>query len=165
MTYYNPVLRYGLVDFFRSCRREGVDGVIIPDLSAEESGPIMKLAKESGVSTIFLVAPTSTKDRMRQIVRKSSGFVYYVSSTGVTGARRKLPADIAKNVRVIRSMTDKPVAVGFGVSDAAQAASVAKVADGVIVGSAIVKIVSSGRGSAAKAERFARKIAEAVHDL
>jgi tryptophan synthase alpha chain len=165
MTYYNPVLKYGLDGFFKSCRKAGVDGVIIPDLPTEESKDILRLGRNAGVRTIFLVAPTSTRDRIAQIVKRSSGFIYYVSTTGVTGARKKLPDDITKNTRLIRSMTDKPIAVGFGVSDAAQAASVAKAADAVIVGSAIVRIIAGGRGSVKRCARFAQKIAGAVHGV
>lgn len=164
MTYYNPVLRYGLDRFFASCRRCGVDGVIIPDLPVEESSDIAKLGKKSGVKTIFLVAPTSTKDRVRDIAGKSSGFVYYVSSTGVTGARKRLSEDIAKNVRLIRSAADKPVAVGFGVSDEKQARLVARASDGVIVGSAIVKIIGAHGDYLRKVYSFAKKLAGAVHD-
>jgi len=163
MTYYNPILKYGLINFFASCKRAGVDGVIVPDLPVEESGELVRLGKKTGISTIFLVAPTSTKDRIKEIVKRSSGFVYYVSSTGVTGTRRNLPADIVKNIRLIRSMTSKPVAVGFGVSDAKQAAAVSRISDGVIVGSAIVKIIGNGGGSFTGVKRFAAGLAGAIH--
>ncbi|MCX5679117.1 MAG: tryptophan synthase subunit alpha [Candidatus Omnitrophica bacterium] len=163
MTYYNPILKYGLGKFFESCRRTGVDGVIVPDLPVEESGELVRLGKKTGIRTIFLVAPTSTKDRIRHIVKRSSGFVYYVSSTGVTGTRRSLPADIVKKTRLIRSMTAKPVAVGFGVSDIKQAAAVSRIADGVIVGSAIVKIIGKGGGRLIDVKRFAAGLAEAIH--
>lgn len=164
MTYYNPILKYGLSRFFESCKRSGVDGVIIPDIPVEESGEVVRLGRKAGVCAIFLVAPTSTKDRIRYIVRRSTGFVYYVSSTGVTGTRKNLSGDIMKNVRVIRSMTSRPVAVGFGVSDPEQARQVARAADGVIVGSAIVKLIGSCPGGAALAARLASKLAEAVHE-
>ena len=163
MTYYNPILKYGLGRFFASCKKAGADGVIVPDLPVEESGELVRLGKKTGVSTIFLAAPTSTKDRIRKIVRCSSGFVYYVSSTGVTGTRRSLPEDMIRNVCIIRSMTAKPVAVGFGVSDAKQAAAVSRIADGVIVGSAIVKMIDRGRGSLAGVGRFALGLGKAIH--
>ncbi len=164
MTYYNPVLKYGLARFFASCKRTGVDGVIVPDLPVEESGELVRLGKKTGVRTIFLVAPTSTKDRIREIVRRSSGFIYYVSSTGVTGTRKSLPSDMIKKVRLIKSMTKKPVAVGFGVSDPKQAKLIAKTADGVIVGSAIVRIIAEKGNALPKVYLFAKSLAGAIHN-
>jgi tryptophan synthase alpha chain len=164
MTYYNPVFQFGLEKFFKACRDAGVDGVIIPDLSIEEAGEAISLGKKNGVATIFLVAPTSPRARIKEIVARSRGFIYYVSLTGVTGARTKLPPEVAANVRMIKSMTDKPVAVGFGISDAKQARTVAKVADGVIVGSAIVKIVGSGSKDAVKnTVKLVKGLALAIH--
>ena len=130
MTYYNPVLQYGLTGFFKSCTQCGVDGVIIPDLPAEEAGEAVRLGKKNKVSTVFLAAPTSTRKRIIDIAKNSSGFIYYVSLTGVTGARSKLPTELKSKVRFIKSITDKPVAVGFGVSNAAQAGEVARVDHG-----------------------------------
>lgn len=163
MTYYNPVLKYGLGKFFKSCRSAGVDGVIVPDLPVEESGELVRLGKKTGVSTIFLAAPTSTKDRIKKIIDSSSGFIYYVSSTGVTGARRRLPEGITKKVRLIRSMTAKPVAVGFGISGYSQAAAVSRIADGVIIGSAIVGMIGSRSSYLAGVRRFATGLAKAIH--
>jgi len=163
MTYYNPVLRYGLSGFFKNCVRCGVDGVIIPDLPAEEAGEIVKLGRINRISTIFLVAPTSTRKRIVNIAGNSRGFIYYVSLTGVTGARSKLPAELRSKMRLIKSITDKPVAVGFGVSSAAQAKEIASVADGVIVGSAIVKIIGEGKNIILKVSKFAQNLAKAIH--
>jgi len=163
MTYCNPVFKFGLAGFFKACHNTGVDGVIVPDLPIEEAGGLVKLGRKNGVSTIFLAAPTSSKDRAREIAARSRGFIYYVSLTGVTGAREKLPAEVLSNVRMIKSVTDKPVAVGFGISDAKQARMIAKVADGVIVGSAIVKIVGARDNIIAKVSNFARKLAKAIH--
>jgi tryptophan synthase alpha chain len=163
MTYFNPVFKFGLAEFFKTCRKSGVDGVIIPDLSIEEAQEAIALGKASGVAVIFLVAPTSPRSRIEKIAAKSKGFIYYVSLTGVTGARTKLPSDVAINVRCIKSITDKPVAVGFGVSDAKQARSIAKVADGVIVGSAIVKIISRKENAILKVSKLARGLAAAIH--
>ena len=163
MTYYNPVLRYGLKRFFDSCRKCGVDGVIVPDLPCEESREFIEHAGSSGVATIFLAAPTSTVKRLKRIAYNSKGFIYYVSLTGVTGARRDLPKDITRRIKAIKAMTNKPVAVGFGVSDAKQALKIAKVADGVIVGSAIVKIISENKNIVARVSAFAKTIAGAVH--
>ncbi len=163
MTYFNPVLRYGLQKFFRNCSGLGVDGVIIPDLPCEESREVSRLGKSSGVSTIFLVAPTSGLKRIKMICRNSTGFIYYVSLTGVTGARTELPDDIFRQVKRIKSVTSKPVAVGFGISTATQAAKVACAADGVIIGSAIVKLIAGGKKSVVKVSRFAKTLARAVH--
>ena len=168
MTYYNPVLRYGIKKFIRDCSLKGVDGVIIPDLPLEEAEPLMRYAREKNISTIFLAAPTSTRKRIGMIAEKSRGFIYYVSLTGVTGARRDLPPEVIANVKMVKSMTDKPVAVGFGISSAGQARDIAKVADGVIVGSAIVKIIAENQKNAetliSKVCNFSRKIARAVHN-
>jgi len=163
MTYYNPVLRYGLKEFFASCRKCGVDGVIVPDLPCEEAADLIKFARLEKVATIFLSSPTSTPERIKDIARNSKGFIYYVSLTGVTGARRELPDDIASKVREIRSVTDKPVAVGFGVSSPKQAAWIARVSDGVIVGSAIVEIIGEKKSIVPRVYRFAKSIAKAVH--
>ncbi|MCX5686761.1 MAG: tryptophan synthase subunit alpha [Candidatus Omnitrophica bacterium] len=164
MTYCNPVLRYGLPGFFKACGRCGVDGVIIPDLPAEEAGEIIKLGRKNGIATIFLAAPTSTRKRIINIARNSNGFIYYVSLTGVTGARSKLPAEFKSKVKLIKSVTDKPVAVGFGVSSAAQAKEIAGAADGVIVGSAIVKIIGE-KNIIPRVSRFARILAKAIHSV
>lgn len=165
MTYYNPVLRFGVAKFLQECRNVGVDGIIVPDLPCEESSELMKAAKTSGVAPIFLVAPTSTSARMRAIAQRSKGFIYYVSLTGVTGARAALPSDITKNLKKLKRLTDKPVAVGFGVSTPAQAAGLARHADGIIVGSAIVKIVGEKKGIIPKVSRFASKMAKAIHSV
>jgi tryptophan synthase alpha chain len=167
MTYYNPVLRYGIQNFVKNCKQTGVDGVIIPDLPFEEASDLVKYSKKTGLATIFLVAPTSTKDRIRNIVKNSTGFIYYVSLTGVTGARSKLPAEVTSNVRSIKSLTKKPVAVGFGISSSQQVRNISKVADGVIVGSAIVKIIgkyqNNSRELVSKVSRFAKTLARAIH--
>lgn len=163
MTYYNPVLKYGLHRFFDSCRDSGVDGVIVPDLPFEESADMVRSARAFRIATVFLAAPTSTPDRLKRIAGLSKGFIYYVSLTGVTGARRDLPKDMASKIRAIKALTHKPVAAGFGVSDAEQAGTVAKIADGVIVGSALVKIISGNKNIVPKVSAFAKAIAEAVH--
>lgn len=163
MTYFNPVLQYGLKKFFVSCVNAGVDGVIVPDLPYEEAGELIRLGRRHGVATIFLAAPTSTQRRLAKIAANSSGFIYYVSLTGVTGARSTLPRDVVSNVRRIQAMTDKPVAVGFGVSDTSQARMLAGAADGVIVGSAIVKIIGEGKKALPKAVKLAARLAKAIH--
>lgn len=167
MTYFNPVFKHGINQFIKDCKANGVDGVIIPDLPIEEAKDLARFAKDNGISTIFLVAPTSTKKRIGLIASKSTGFIYYVSLTGVTGVRRDLPPEVKSNVRLIRSMTQKPVAVGFGISSVPQARDIAKVADGVIVGSAIVKIVAryqkNRKALLSGVSNFSRRLAGAIH--
>ncbi len=164
MTYYNPIFKFGLEKFFRTCRLTGIDGVIVPDLSVEEAGEARTLGKKNGVAVIFLIAPTSPGSRIKAIAAKSKGFIYYVSLTGVTGTRKKLPSEILANVRSIKAVTDKPVAVGFGISDARQARSIAKVADGVIVGSALVKIIGEKRRLILRVSKLAKELAAAIHN-
>ena len=168
MTYFNPVLKYGIKEFVKDCELNGVDGVIIPDLPPEEAKSLMRFAKDKDIATIFLAAPTSTRKRIKMIAGKSTGFIYYVSLTGVTGARRKLPPEVASNVRIIKSMTRRPVAVGFGISSPAQARSIARIADGVIVGSAIVKIIADNQKNhkalLSKVSNFTKNLAGAIHN-
>lgn len=163
MTYYNPVLKYGLAEFVKNCKRTGVDGVIVPDLPCGEAGELIRLGRKSGIATIFLAAPTSTRKSLNTIAKNSRGFIYYVSLTGVTGARSKLPPEITSNVRLIKSMTGKPVAVGFGISNAKQAGSIARIADGVIIGSAIVKIIGEKRNVVSRVSNFAKGLAKVIH--
>lgn len=139
MTYYNPVFKYGEESFINDAVDAGVDGVIIPDLPPDEGEDFIKLSSDASFSTIFLIAPTSTKDRIKQIVSASSGFVYYVSITGITGSRLAIEETFKSHIASVKKSTDKPVAVGFGVSKPEDAKEIADVADGVIVGSAIVK--------------------------
>ena len=141
MSYFNPVLRYGVRPFVEDCKKSGIDGVIIPDLPFEEAEPWVNAARESDLDTIFLATPTSPPNRIRTISRLSRGFIYYVSVKGLTGARAKLPEDLELAVRRIKEQTQKPVAVGFGISTPEQVREVSRFADGVIVGSAIVKII------------------------
>lgn len=164
MTYYNPVLKYGLERFTRDCRANGVDGVIVPDLPHEEAKGLIRFAKRYGIANINLIAPTSTRQRVKEIVKSSTGFIYYVSLTGVTGARKKLPSEVTSKVKLITSMTKKPVCVGFGVSTPQQARAMAKISDGVIVGSAIVKIIGEKRDLFKRVSGFSKRLAEAIHN-
>ena len=157
MTYYNPVFKYGEEDFVKDAVKAGVDGVIVPDLPPEEAGTLRKLGKKHGLDTIFLFAPTSTGKRREIVARASSGFIYYVSITGITGAELRLEEDAAAHIRHVRETGGKPVAVGFGVSTPEEAARVAGMADGVIVGSAIVR-----RTGEHGVEDFVRTLREAV---
>jgi tryptophan synthase alpha chain len=141
MTYFNPVLHFGLKDFAESCGRSGIDGVIISDLPPEEAGPWMGEGRRIGLDTIFLVAPTSPPDRIKLVSRCSQGFIYYVSVTGVTGARERLPEELGPAVKRIKEQSKKRVAVGFGISTPEQAQKLSLFADGIIIGSAIVKMI------------------------
>ena len=141
MTYFNPVFRYGLRDFAEACHRSGVDGVIVPDLPPEEAGPWVQEARRTGLDTIFLIAPTSPPGRIRLVSRFSRGFIYYVSVTGVTGTREKLPEELMLAVKAVKEQSKKRVAVGFGISTPEQAKRISRFADGVIIGSAIVKMI------------------------
>lgn len=141
LTYYNPVLAFGLEPFAQAAAKAGVDGVIVADLPLEESAPLAAVAERAGLDLVQLVAPTSTPDRVRMIARRSSGFIYLVALTGVTGERKELPPDLAAQIRTLRALTTKPVCVGFGISRPEHVAAVGRMADGVIVGSAIVRLV------------------------
>ncbi|MFH1753357.1 MAG: tryptophan synthase subunit alpha, partial [Candidatus Omnitrophota bacterium] len=168
MTYYNPVYRYGLKAFVSSAKGSGVDGVIIPDLPPEEAEELIAHSRRHDFSTIFLLSPTSSQERIKLVGRASRGFVYYVSLTGVTGARKKLSPEVASNVKRIKKATNKPICVGFGVSTPSQAKTIARIADGVIVGSAIIKVIEKNlkkRDLAVKVSSFVRPIAKAVKEI
>jgi tryptophan synthase alpha chain len=159
MTYYNPVLAFGLKSFTRAAVTAGVDGVIVPDLPYEESEPLRDEAEPAGLDVVQLVAPTSTPPRVKTIARLSRGFIYLVSLTGVTGARRELPKDLDTQVRTLRLVTTKPVCVGFGIATPEQAAAVGRLADGIAVGSAIVRTVEQHAGDPRLVERVGEFIA------
>jgi tryptophan synthase alpha chain len=157
MTYYNIIFRYGLDAFARDAARAGVDGVIVSDLPPEEASSWRKVARRQGLDTIFLLAPTSTKERIRRVARLSEGFIYCVSLTGVTGARKRLPPDIPHFLRRVREETNKPLAVGFGVSTPAQARELSPLCDGIIIGSALIDAIEQEKtqsGMAKAAEHF-----------
>lgn len=147
LTYYNPVLAFGLAAFARTAAEAGVDGLIVADLPPEEAGPLARETDAAGIDLVHLVAPTSTPARVRLIARRSRGFVYLVSLTGVTGVRDRLPADLAEQIRRLRLVTTLPVCVGFGIGSPEQARAAAALADGVIVGSALVRLVEERAGA------------------
>ena len=149
LTYYNPILAFGLKAFCQTAAEAGLDGVIVADLPPEEAGPLAAEAAPAGLDLIHFVAPTSPPARMRKIARASQGFIYMVSLTGVTGERAELPPDLVDHLRALRTVTTKPICVGFGISTPEQAAEVGRIADGVIVGSAIVRLVEQHAGSSA----------------
>jgi tryptophan synthase alpha chain len=146
-TYYNPVLAFGLRPFVETATKVGVDGIMVVDLPPEEAGPLAAEAEPAGLDLIHLAAPTSTPERLRLIARRSRGFIYLVSLTGVTGQRDQLPKELAAQIRALRLITTKPVCVGFGIGRPEQAAAVGQLADGVIVGSAIVQLIEQRAGS------------------
>ncbi|MDR1796451.1 MAG: tryptophan synthase subunit alpha [Clostridiales Family XIII bacterium] len=150
LTYLNPVYHYGYEAFFEKAARAGLDGIIIPDLPFEEQQELKPVARKHGVDVISLIAPTS-EARARAIAKDADGFVYLVSSMGVTGVRAEIKTDLASIVEQVKAATDTPVAVGFGIHSPGQAKEIAKTADGVIVGSAIVKIIEE-HGDAATPE-------------
>lgn len=163
MTYANPVCFYGYARFFARCKEAGVSGVIIPDIPYEESGEVKEVAADYGVTVIDMVAPTS-EERIKKVCAGSSGFIYLVSSMGVTGVRDKFDADISSVYRKIRAVTDTPVCVGFGISTPESAARMAAQCDGAIIGSAIVKIIEKyGSQADEPLRKFLTSVASAVH--
>jgi tryptophan synthase alpha chain len=162
MTYYNLVYHLGEEEFVRQATSAGVDGLIVPDLPPEEADNLLAAADEYGLDIIFLLAPTSTHERIKLVSQVSRGFIYYVSLTGITGARKELARGIEQQVHLIARQTDKPIAVGFGISTPEQAARVAAWADGVIIGSALINIIEAHLGN----ERLLiRKVGEFVRSL
>lgn len=141
MTYFNPVFSYGLEEFCHACARSGIDGLIIPDLPPEEGTDLEAIAQRQSLDLVYLLAPTSTEDRIRLVAQRSRGFIYIVSVTGVTGVRNKLPAGLAAFVAKVRKAATQPLCVGFGISTVEQARQVARIADGVIVGSRIIQLM------------------------
>lgn len=144
---YNPFLHYGFARFAKDAKEAGADGVLIPDVPADEADEIAPILKEYDLNIIELVAPTSTKERKKLICSVGTGFIYYISVRGVTGARSNMQFELDEPIAEIRACTDLPVAVGFGVSTPEQAADVAKVADGVVVGSALIDVITKNMDS------------------
>ena len=165
MTYANVVYSYGAERFISRCSELGIDGIILPDLPFEEKEEFLPLCRQYGVDLVSLIAPTSA-DRIAMIAKDADGFIYIVSSLGVTGVRSKITTDIAKLADVVRQNTDVPCAVGFGISTPEQAADMAKCADGVIVGSAIVKLIAQhGRDAAGPVGEYVRSMKSAIEGL
>ncbi|MCI0428224.1 MAG: tryptophan synthase subunit alpha [Nitrospiraceae bacterium] len=161
MAYYNSIHAFGPERFCQEAAQAGVDGLIMPDMPPDEAGPLRGPAAAVGLPLIFLLAPTSTAERRTFVARQSQTFVYYVSLTGITGAKLLNLADVGKNVEKIRKVTHVPVAVGFGVATPEDAAKVAAIADGVIVGSAIVKQIAAYR----QKPEMVKHVAEFVRSL
>lgn len=144
--YYNPVFNYGLKKFARDAATAGADGVLIVDLPPEEADELKGELDKNGVDLIFLLTPTSDEGRIRLVASKASGFIYFVSVAGVTGARSSVAGDLHRNVRQVRKFTKLPLGVGFGISTPQQAKEVCKSADAAVVGSAIVSVIAKSRG-------------------
>lgn len=143
MTYFNPVFSYGLQNFCSDCATSGIDGLIIPDLPPDEGGQLEAVAQDSGLDLIYLLSPSSNEQRIKLVAQRSRGFIYLVSVTGVTGVRTSLSPDLITFVSRVRRVANQPLCVGFGISTAEQARSVAQLADGVIVGSRIIQLIES----------------------
>ena len=165
MTYANVIFSYGAEKFFAKCQELGVDGVILPDVPFEEKDEFLSTCKKFGVDLISMIAPTS-EQRIAMIAREAEGFVYVVSSLGVTGVRSEIKTDLASIVASIRANTKVPCAIGFGISTPAQAQQMAKISDGAIVGSAIIKILAAHGTAAPKfVGEYVREMKDAIKNL
>jgi tryptophan synthase alpha chain len=162
-TYMNPVLRYGLERLATDAKAAGIDGCLLTDLSVEEAGSYMGVMRSAGLDTVFLAAPTSTETRLKLAAQYSTGFAYLVSRTGVTGERAALSDALEPLIARTRAVTNLPLAAGFGISTPQQAGVVAKMADGVVVGSAIVRMIENN-ASDAELEAFARALRSGMAD-
>lgn len=158
-TYMNPVLHYGLEALAHNARETGIDGCLLTDLSVEEAAPYVRAMRAAGLDTVFLAAPTSTGRRLKLVAEYSTGFVYLVSRTGVTGERQALSESLGSLIEKMRRVTKLPLAAGFGISTPEQAGVVARMADGVVVGSAIVRQIESDLGGL---EGLARSLKEGM---
>lgn len=158
MTYYNPVFKFGIESFIKQAVSAGVDGVIIPDLIPDEAADFTRIAKAHKLDTIFLLAPTSTRERINKVAKASTGFIYFVSITGITGSKLSVGKSMKSTLNSIKRATKKPIAVGFGISNPQEASTVAKLADGVIIGSAIVKLTAQGKSI----KTFVKNIRKAI---
>lgn len=162
MSYFNPLFSYGLEEFCGACIRSGIDGLIIPDLPPEEGSELEAISQRQGLDLIYLLAPTSTRERIRLVANRSRGFIYLVSVTGVTGARQRLPADLEAFVTRVRRETHKPLCVGFGISTPEQAGRVARIADGVIVGSRLIQLMETEGGFISPVTNFIEGLRQAL---
>jgi tryptophan synthase alpha chain len=160
MGYYNPVLAYGLEAFCRDAAAAGADGLIVVDLPPEESAPLHEACQENGLRLIYLLAPTSTDERIVTVAKMASGFIYCVSVAGVTGARDELPPGLTEFVKRVRAATDLPIAVGFGISQPKHFQSVGQIADAAVIGSAIIDVIDGSAPSevAARVKAYAEVV-------
>ena len=167
MGYYNPILSYGPARFGEEAQRAGVDGVIVPDLPADESGPLRKECEPRGIHIIPMLAPTSTDARVEKACRAASGFIYCVSVAGVTGARDELPPGVFRFLERVRQRTDLPLALGFGISRREHVEAVGSHAQAVIVGSALVRVIADSPGGELieRAQKFVRDLNGVIPSL
>ena len=166
--YFNLIHRLGMAKFIAAAARAGVDGLLVLDLPPEESENYEGLMKKAGLCHIYLIAPTTPDDRIGLIARRGSGFLYYVSREGVTGMQKKVASNLAQQIAQIRAHTELPIAVGFGISTPQQAKAVASVADGVVVGSAVVNQIAKNGSSKALVQRvtgFVQSLADGVKSM
>ena len=160
-TYVNPVLRYGLENLARDAKAAGIDGCLLTDVSVEEAEVYVNAMRAAGLDTVFLAAPTSTPERLKLVAKFSSGFIYLVSRTGVTGERAELSQTLQPLITATRAISNLPLAAGFGISTPEQAGAVAKIADGVVVGSAIVRLIEQNAGEAGL-EKYMRSLRDGM---
>ena len=161
LTYANPVFQYGLKEFIREAKQAGVSGLILADLVIEEASQIEKMCRSHELDLIYLAAPTTNGNRLKAIVQRSKGFIYLVSVTGVTGARRVIPQSLGAKIGEIKRFADKPVCVGFGISNPLQAKTIARLADGVIVGSTLIDLIRKSKNQA----QMSRKVSKFLISL
>jgi tryptophan synthase alpha chain len=161
-SYFNPLLHFGVKAAAQKLKESGFDGAIIPDLPPEEASDPQKFFKQNDLSLIYLVAPTTNRPRMKFIANKSTGFIYYVSLRGVTGTRTGIPKDLKQNVHALHLLTNKPVLVGFGVSNPSQAKQISSFSDGVVVGSGIVDRLKDGETGFKKIKPYVVSLVRAV---
>lgn len=164
MSYYNPIFYYGLEAFCRASVAAGIDGLIIPDLPPEEGAELEAITRRLKLDLIYLLAPTSTEERIGLVGQRSRGFIYLVSVTGVTGARNSLPVQLEDFVMRVRPRTRLPLCVGFGVSNVEQARRIARIADGVIVGSRLIQLMEDD-AALASVKAFVLSLREALNNM
>jgi tryptophan synthase alpha chain len=165
MSYFNPIFNYGLEAFCSACAKSGVDGLIIPDLPPEEGSELEHITQNHNLDVIYLLAPTSTEERIQLVAEKSRVFIYLVSVTGVTGARESLPSDLENFVFRVRKVANQPLCVGFGISTSQQAKQIAGIANGVIVGSRIIQLMESKEEPLNLVRGFATELRGALDEL
>jgi tryptophan synthase alpha chain len=158
---YNPFVQYGLERLVGDAKDSGIDGFLAPDLPPEEAKNFERLCRRHDLKLVFLIAPTTPAERKKLIAAKSTGFIYYISTKGVTGARSRMSGDLARHVGEIKTYSDKPVAVGFGVSTPEHVRAVARVADGIVVGSALIDLIARN----AQSTTLEQKVSRFVRDL
>ncbi|MFH1382352.1 MAG: tryptophan synthase subunit alpha [Chloroflexota bacterium] len=164
MTYFNPVMNYGLEKFSQAAAQSGIDGLIIPDLPPEEGTELETISRKENLDLIYLLAPNSTDERIKMVAGHSRGFIYLVSLTGVTGARKALSADLAAFIAKVRKVATQPLCVGFGISTPEQAKQIARLADGVIVGSRLIQLMKAETNFSPAVGKFIGELREALDE-